>query len=220
MNLPDAWDLLFEAHGEVRGCLHDLGDHWTRPVEWRKSYNTSVARRSAMAGQLLCKAVLSMRGVEPRRSHSVAELCGDLERAFPSDPLPPLLRGCDGLTENAHVNVFPGLRFPREDVDVSARRMAGVLRAVGEVWAAVCDASFAEEGRDWTGNLAAQEDSLRREVSRLASSDCPEDILRQVQAGLNTWPDSAELWERLLAAPSDRSPESRPTVAAQEPLGP
>lgn len=157
-----------------------------------------------MAGELLCKAALSMRGVEPRRSHCVSDLCDDLERAFPGDPLLPLLRGCDGLAEQAHVSVYPDLNLPREEVAVSALRLAGVLCSFGRVWAALCDASLVGEGREWLKNLAAQDREIREGVGRLCSSDCPQRVLRQIQAALETWPDSSELWERLRAEPPAR----------------
>ena len=202
VNTPAVWHYLFEAHGKIRDCLHSLADHWGQSPEWRPQYNTSVAERSALAGELLGKAALNMRGVEPRRSHSVAELCDELERECPADPLLPSLRGCDGLTSRAHVNVYTDLDFQREAVGVSARRLASVLRAFGEVWATACDASWADEGRDGMGRLTAVEDKLRDEVRGLCSSDCPQGILHQVQAALDAWPDTSALWDRLLAAPS------------------
>jgi len=198
-NIPVTWHYLFEAHGEIRSGVRAVVDHWVLPSELRPHYNTAVARRSAMAGELLCKAVLSMRGVEPRRSHSVAELCEGLEREFPFDPLLPALRECDGLTAKAHVSVYGDLKSSREAVGVSVRRLARVVRAFGRVWAAACDASEADEGRDSMQRLAALGDRLREDVDWLCSSDCPQDIQQQVQAGLDMWPDTSELWQRLLA---------------------
>ncbi len=217
VNCLAAWDNLFEAHNAMRAGLRDLTAHWLLPPKWRRPYDASVATRSALAGELLCKAALSIRGVEPRRSHSVAELCDDLEREFPADLLLPLLRGCDGLTETAHVNVYADLVFPREEVSVSARRLAGVLRAFGDVWAAVCDASSAKEGRDAMGSLVAGGDELREEVRGLCSGDCPRGVSRQVQAGLGTWPERSELWERLLANTAKRSRDK--ASRAQAPRG-
>ena len=216
MNCSAAWDNLFEAHNAMRAGLRDLTAHWLLPPKWRRPYNASVSTRSALAGELLCKAALSIRGVEPRRSHSVSELCGDLERDFPADPLLPLLRGCDGLTEAAHVNVYADLEFPREEIGVSARRLAGVLRAFGEVWAAVCDLSSTNEGRDAMGSLVAEGDGLREEVRRLCSGDCPRGVLRQVQAGLGAWPERSELWERLLAGTPARSREQAGRATASD----
>ena len=207
VNIPIAWDNLFEAHGEMRSGVRDVVDHWVQSREWRPHYNTAVARRSAMAGELLCKAVLSLRGVEPRRSHSGAELCKDLERACPTDPLLPVLRECDGLTKKAHVSVYGDVKLAREPVGVSARRLAAVVRAFGEVWTAVCDTSRADEGRDSMGRLVALGDRLREDVDWLCSSNCPADISQQVQAGLDAWPDTSELWDRLLAPSAGRTRE-------------
>ena len=96
VNIPIAWDNLFEAHNAMRAEMRDMTAHWSLPPEWRREYNTSVATRSALGGELLCKAALSMRGVEPRRSHSVAELCKDLEQACPADPLCPFSGSATG----------------------------------------------------------------------------------------------------------------------------
>lgn len=148
-----------------------------------------------------------MRGVEPRRSHSVAELCKDLERALPGDPLLPLLRSCDGLTAEAHVSVYADRNFLRETMGVSARQLAAVLRGSGEVLSGVCDVSFTDEGRVWLRDILFLQDGLQDAVHDICSTDCPRDIQRQVQAGFDTWPDSSELWARLLAEPLGRIPE-------------
>lgn len=143
-------------------------------------------------------------GGEPRRVHPVRALCADLGRTFPGDPLLPLLRRCDGLTFEAYA---PSPASQRETIGVSARRLASVLRAFGKVLALACNASFADQGRDWMESLSAREDRFREELRRLRSSDCPPDIVRQVQSGLDAWPDSSELWERLLANPEGRVSE-------------
>ena len=113
-------------------------------------------------------------------------------------------RRCDGLTFGAYA---PSLASRRETIGVSARRLASVLRAFGEVLAAACSASFATQGRDWMESLSAREDRCREELRRLRPSDCPPDIVRQVQSALDAGPDSPELWERLLANPEGRVPE-------------
>ncbi len=208
VNIRVAWDLLYEAHGEMRGGMHALADYWMQPPHRRWGYDTSAARQGAMAGELLCKAVLSMRGVEPRRSHSVAELCDDLERASPRDRLLPLLRGCDGLTEKAHVGLCSASDDPREEIGVSALRLAAVLRSSGEVLAALCDASFANEGRVGLEEVAARREALRRGMDRIHSSDCPRDVLLRIKTALEAGPDDSELWKRLVADPPARALET------------
>ena len=197
VNLPTAWDLLLEAHDKLRDCVHSLEDYWVRPPHRRPGYSTSVAERSALAGELLCKATLSLRGVEPRRSHSVEELCDDLEREFPSDRLIPLLRDCDGLAEQAHVSVYPDLPFPREGISVSAQRLVSVLRASGEVLSAACAASLAGDGKDQMEELVARRAELRSDLTHLFSSDCPRVILQAIEVGLEAWLDDADLSKRL-----------------------
>lgn len=208
VNVRSAWDLLYEAHSEMRGGMHALADYWMQPPRRRWGYDTSAARQGSKAGELLCKAVLSMRGVEPRRSHSVSELCDDLERASPGDPLLPLLRSCDGLTENAHVSVYPGLDHPREEIGVSALRLAAVLRSSGEVLAALCDVSFANEGRVGLAEVVARREALRSGMDQMQSSDCPRETLLQIKAALEAEPDDAELRDRLLVDPPARDLET------------
>ena len=207
-NTAATWDNLYEAHGEMHHGIRALADYWMNPPRLRWGYSTAAARQSAMAGELLCKSVLNMRGLEPQRSHSVAELCNTIEGAFPADPLLPLLRRCDGGTAEAHVNVYANLSFPREAVGVSARRLARVLYAGGEVLAAACDVSFAEEGRVRLEAVAALRDALRRATRQLHSSDCPRDTLRSIETGLEAGPATPELWDRLIVPPPGWTPES------------
>ena len=207
MNIPAAWDNLYEAHGEMRGGIHALVNYWTGHPGLRWGYDTDAARRSAMAGELLCKAALSMRGVEPQRSHSVEELCKDLEGAYPADTLLPLLRECDGGTAQAHVSVYADLSSQREDVGTSARRLARVLRASGEVVGAACDVSFAEEGRAKLKGVTDRREAFHREMRELQSSDCPRDILRRIESGAEAGPSVTELWDRLMAPPPVRTRE-------------
>ncbi|MDE0103150.1 MAG: hypothetical protein OXN89_12290 [Bryobacterales bacterium] len=114
MNISGAWDMLIQAHEQMRDCLQNLTNYWRRTPRRRLGFSTSAAERSAMAGELLCKAVLSLRGVEPKRSHSVMQLCGVIEAAFPRDPLVPLLRECEGTPAEAHVNGHTD-RFDQRD---------------------------------------------------------------------------------------------------------
>ena len=207
MNIPDAWELLLEAHIRMGDCLHGLTRYWRQPSIWREGYDTSAAERSALAGELLCKAVLSLRGVEPRRSHSVAELCEDLERADPADPLLPLLRERDGGTPAAHVGVYTERATRREGIGVSADRLVGVLRASGEVSGAVGEASRVDEGSVPLQKLTTRRAELFDELARLKSSACPPETLRRLRAGLEAAPSLTELRNRLRAAPPRRHQE-------------
>ena len=208
MNLRHAWDNLVEAHGEMRRGMDALADYWVLPARLRWGYDTAVARHGAMAGELLCKAVMNMRGMEPRRSHSVAELCDAMQREFPGDPLLPLLRDCDGQTEKAHVNVYAEMEFGREDVDLSARRLAAALRASGDVLAAACDLSFSREGRSGMEHVALRRALICAQMDDLRATDCPRNIRGVIQAGIDAWPDTQELWYLLEAPPLGRTPES------------
>ncbi len=105
------------------------------------------------------------------------------------------------------MSVSPGRASQRETIGVSARWLASVLRAFGEVLAVACNASFADEGRDWMESLSAREDKFREELRRLRSSDCPPDIVRQVQSRLNAGTDSWDLWERPQADAEGGVPE-------------
>ena len=207
VNIAAAWDSLFEAHCEIHQCIRSLADHWTRPSDLRRGYYTAAARQSAMAGELLCKAVMSMRGLEAQGSHSVVDLCKTIERAYPADPLLPLLRECNGETARAHLNVYTDVPFQREPVDASARRLAGVLHAFGEVIATVCDVSFAVEDRATLKVVAVQRDAIRLELRRLRSSDCPRDTLQRIEVGAASGPSTPELWDRLMVTPLGRTPE-------------
>ncbi len=161
-NLRDAWDNLVEAQGEMRRGMDDLIDYWMEPPRLRWDYHTAVARDGAMAGELLRKAVMNMRGIEPQRSHSVSELCDDLQRESPGDPLLALLRDCDGQTEKAQVNVYPNQSFEREEIDFSAARLA-----------AACDVSLPHEGRRGMEYVAWRRARICLRVDELRSTDCP-----------------------------------------------
>ena len=91
---------------------------------------------------------------------------------------------------------------------MSARRLAGVLHASGEVLAAACDVSFAEEGRLRLEAVAALRDALRRATRQLHYSDCPRDTLRSIETGLEAGPATPELRDRLIVPPPGRTPES------------
>ncbi len=208
MNLRHAWDNLVEAHGEMRRGMDALADYWVLPARLRWGCDTAVARHGAMAGELLCKAVMNMRGMEPQRSHSVAELCDDLQREFPGDPLLALLRDCDGQTEKAHVSVYPNQSFEREEIDVSVARLAAALRASGEVLAAACDVSFPREGRSGMEYVAVRRAQICARTDKLRSTDCPWNVRGVIQAGIDAWPDTPELWNLLAAPPPGRTPES------------
>ncbi len=208
MNISGAWRLLIEACKRRRQCLSMLADYWQEPEDWREGFDTSVAERSALAGELLCKAVMKIRGMEPRRSHSMVELCDALEDAFPDDPLLPFLRRCDGQTASAHVSVYDEREELPERIDVSADRIANVLRAAGEVTGAVADVSSPEEGRAPLEQLRAREYGLFAELERLETIACPPETLRRIAEGLNAGPRTPELWDRLEMPPPGRDPGS------------
>ncbi len=208
MDISGAWDTLLVVHDKMHVCLYHLTAYWRRPAHWRSGYSAIAAPDSAMAAELLCKAVLSMRGVEPKRSHSVSELCSLLEDAFPADPLLPLLRDCDGITAEAHVSMYTDRTAPRESVSVSADRVASVLRAAGEVLAAVCEASDVDEGGPSLQELIGRVDELSDALARLQSTSCPPDTLRRISSSLGAGPTASELWDLLTAPPPGRAPES------------
>ena len=55
----------------------------------------NAASNSSLAAEFACEAALAFRGVEPRRSHSVDELCSAFARR---DPLLAVLKPLDGRT--------------------------------------------------------------------------------------------------------------------------
>ena len=183
MNVPAAWDRLFEARDAMVSAIHRLANYWNMPPESRWGFASRVAVGSASAGELLCKAALFLRGVEPRRSHSVEALCGDLERERPADPLLAMLQRCNGKLARAHLNTYGD--DPRESIAESARRLACTLLAFPAVRQAVRDASGPADAERWQKSLASLEDNLEEELARLRSSDCPPSMLRDIEAGLH-----------------------------------
>ena len=184
MNLPAAWDRLFEARNAMLSAISGLADYWHMPPESRWGFESRVAVSSASAGELLCKAALFLRGVEPRRSHSVEELCRDLESEFRSDRLLGILRRCNGKAARAHLDTYGD--DPRESIAESARRLACTLLAFPVVQHAVRDASALTDTQPWLKRLASLEGRLEEELRRLRSSDCPPDALRGIEAGFET----------------------------------
>ncbi len=208
MNIRGAWRLLREAAKRRRQCLTALVDYWEDREDWREGFDSSIAERSALTGELLCKAAMHIRGLEPRRSHSVAELCDRLEAAFPDDPLLPCLRRCDGQTASAHVSVYEDREELPESIDVSADRLADVLRAAGEVTGAVADVSSPDEGRAPLEELTVREYRLFAVLERLGTTACPPETLRRIAGGLNAGPDISDLWDRLETPTQGRDAES------------
>ena len=207
VNIPAAWKLLTGGHRCMCDGIRNLAVYWSHPHHPRWGYDAGIANQGAMAAALFCKAVLHLRGVEPRRSHSVAELCDDLEAAFQADPLLPLLRKCDGRTVAAHGGMYPDTLEPEEDIGASAQRLGAVALASGEVLIAACDVSRAEEGRDSLKGLEPWRDALSRDLERLECGDCPREVLRTTKDGTTAWRSSRGLWDRLLAAPTGRTRE-------------
>ncbi len=98
-----------------------------------------------------------------------------------------------------------------------ADRVASVLRASGEVLAAVCEASRVDEGRARLQELAAREDELYDDLAQLESTACPAETLQRISAGLEAWPDTPGLWDLLMAPPAGRASESQ--VRGRAPRG-
>ncbi len=215
MNIDSAWYYVATAHGKTRGCVNELASYWRRAAFDREGENAFVAESSSKAGEFLCKAVLSLRGVEPRRSHSVKALCDDLENAFPSDPLLPFLRRCDGQTAKAHLGEYLDHRTfresmgdPAESIEVSSERIANVLRATSEVAAAVADVSTLVEGRSSLESFSFRDAEVLTELDWLAATVCPPETLRRIMDGKNAGPSIPDLWERLEMPPLGRDAES------------
>ena len=214
MNMPNAWGFLYQGYRAMDFASNALAKYWNTPPAGHCGHDSGLAFHSALAAELACKAVLSIRGVEPRRSHSVAELCDDLAREHPADPFLPALLELNGRTATAHVGIYPNHEIPPEKIGVSTRRLVRALHLYRKVLLAACDVSFVEEGRDALKQLGLRLDTIFAEVERLESSNCPRDIRLQMQAGLDTWPDASELWDRLTAPPPGRTPDR----AVREPL--
>ena len=197
MNVPTAWRQLHEATISLDLAVYSLASHWIAPATERRSHHSRVASEGAMAGEMLCKATLHLRGVEPRRSHRVDDLCDDLHRRFPKDPLLPWLRACDGRTARAHVVAY-GDHSP-EGIGRSSARLNRAMLALPDVLRAICEASSPADGSRWIPRLAVLESSLRHNLKRLCASDCPDDVLKVLQRALDQWPDFSELRGRLEA---------------------
>lgn len=183
MNLPDAWDSLYETRINLGTAIAGLADYWTRPPQRREEYESRVAVNGALVGELLCKSALYLSGVEPRRSHSVQDLCGDLERELPSDGLLAILRRCNGRSSRAHLDSY--INHEREDIATSSRRPGQVLRTFPAVQRAIGELSAPAEVRPWLEDLALLEDRLQDEMARLRRSACPPSVLRSIEAGID-----------------------------------
>ncbi len=201
-NIEGAWDTLGEAYAQMLSAMGDLLDYWS--LRDRDSGDATLAAGSAKAGEMLCKAVLHMRGVEPRRSHSVDELCDALEREFPRDRLVDVLRECNGRSEQAHVGGYWEMRDSREDIDVSERRMVAVLRAAGEVLVDLCDLSSPKEARTGMRTVMQQRELTSIRADALWRTDCPAETRRWLEAEIEMWPDISDLRERLEMPPQGR----------------
>ena len=183
MNLPAAWDRLYEARDAMLIAISGLANYWHTPAESRWGFASRVAVNSALAGELLCKAALFLRGVEPRRSHSVEELCRDLERECPGDPLLGILLRCNGKSGRAHLDTYGD--DPRESIAESARRLACTLLAFPAVQHAVRGASAPGDTERWLNRLGPIEGGLEEELDRLQSSECPSSVFRDIENGLH-----------------------------------
>ena len=92
----------------------------------------NAASQSSLAAEFACKAALALRGVEPRRSHSVDELCSTLAGSDPCDPLLASLRPLDGRTKKAHESIYFESTYS-ESLARSVDRAAGTMDAVAEI---------------------------------------------------------------------------------------
>ncbi len=187
-----AWHCMRQVRYELAVRVIHLRSYWNLPPSIRDGYWGLAGRDGDLAARLLCRAVFSMRGVEPRKAHSVVELCDALRGELPGESLLGVLREC-------------------ADATAPEQRLAAVLGGAGPVLAAACDVSFPGEGGKALSELDKDREDVCREVERLRSSDCPRSVRRFMQAGVDRWRDSAELRERLDRPPLGRdSGQSRP----------
>ena len=175
INTLAGWDNLCQSGNCLVTALSALSHYWTRPAHGRWGYEPQVAVNSAWAGELLCKCVLHMRGVEPRRSHSVEELCRALESKRANDSLLPWLRSCHGQTSAAHLDRYQD--HMREGIGTSGLRLGHALHAFPPVLARATRVSDRPASERWVDQLQVLGDSL-------LASECPSEILRHVDAGL------------------------------------
>lgn len=182
INTLAGWDNLYQACNCLVTALSALSHYWTRPAHGRWGYEPQVAVNSAWAGELLCKCVLHMRGVEPRRSHSVEELCRALERKRADDSLLPWLRSCDGQSSAAHLDLYQDHK--REGIATSGLRLGHALHAFPRVLAMATRVSERPESKRWIDHLQILGERLQGGRESLRDSECPSEILRHVDAGL------------------------------------
>ncbi len=116
--------------GAIGDSLFRIARDSRDPQHLRRPANHRLASYSADAAEYLCKAVLTLRGIEPRHCHSVKKLCAQLERHSGEDPLLPILRRCNGETEKARVSDYSLKAEPRAD---SERRVLRIMEAVPSV---------------------------------------------------------------------------------------
>ncbi len=205
-NTRDAWSFLALGHREMCNSLSSLAYHCELPDRLRLGGSLTAAEKGQLAGERLCKAALSLRAVEPKRSHSVAELCEDLERVFPADPLLPVLRACDVTAGKAPGSAEARWGGPREGIDVSAARLVRVLQASGKVLAAACELPPDDDSRDWVEALVDYRDLMFDILRRMERTDCPPATLQAIAAGLKSGPSTPELWDRLPGTDPRRRP--------------
>ncbi len=205
-NARDAWRFLALGHREMCTSLNCLAYHWELPDRLRLGGSLTAAEKGQLAGERLCKAALSIRAVEPKRSHSVAELCEDLEREFPADPLLPVLRACDVTAGKAPGSAEARWGGPREGIDVSATRLVRVLQASAKVLAAACEHPPDDDCRCWVEVLADYRDLMFDSLRRMERTDCPPATLQAIATGLKSGPSTSELWDRLPRAALRRRP--------------
>ena len=92
----------------------------------------TVAAQTASASEMVRKAVLALRGLEPTRSHSVEELYAVIRHHDPEDPLLPLLERLNGATKAAHTADYFDTKFV-EPFGTSLDRVASTMDALTAV---------------------------------------------------------------------------------------
>ena len=128
-NIEEARHNLLESLRWIRDSLASTLDRCALSPSGDVSASTAVSTRSASAGEMACKAVVALRGLEPTRSHSVEQLCAVIRRHDPDDPLLPLIERLNGATAAVHTAGYFDSRFS-EPFSASIARVASAMDAV------------------------------------------------------------------------------------------
>ena len=126
-----------------------------------------LAAQSGLAAEFAGKAALALRGLEPHRSHSVADLCADLVRNNRFDPLIDSLEPLNGDTEKAHVAIYLDSDF-KEPPERSGARAAGALHAAAAIVLEIAPLRGRNEGKFVASFFLRR---LRNSISLIADSE-------------------------------------------------